>query len=586
MPDDPAPDHPAALPPRRMTVPLPAILAETMAWTAAAWENSPAAVSVMHGPNHLLIWQNAASLALFGRLPLGLPVAQAIPGTTLLDLQILDAVLATGEPVTRERHAIGLRDPSGRDVFARCVASPYGPPGRPPEGVVLSAIDLSGEARAELAANRSRLVAEATHVIAGARDPLSALQALTDVLVPQLADVAAVYVLPGVRDAAALATRPGRPDAVSVSPELAHLGPPPAQTRPRGTPAPFQEMMAAGHAVVVPFEGHDPAVVAADPAAREWMLAARARNVAAVPLSVAGTLMGALVLISAGDRQPYSEPILPFLTDLAARAGLAIAQLRQQLQQAETARKLQQALLPVTPPALPGLQVAARYLAGSADVEVGGDWWDVVPLGDSRVAVSVGDACGRGVDAAILMGQARVAARIATLAGLAPAQVLALVDRHVATAVAEAGREGTVSAQFATALQAVLDLGAGQVRIANAGHLPVLVHAPGSDCRVVAIPPGPPLGLGLNGYQESVLDLPPGGSLLMFTDGLVEDRTHDLDVGLASLASELAQHVHHDAGTCLDKILAGLRRGVAPFVASDDVAVLLVRRLADPHLPG
>jgi serine phosphatase RsbU (regulator of sigma subunit) len=298
-----------------------------------------------------------------------------------------------------------------------------------------------------------------------------------------------------------------------------------------------------------------------------------------VPLALAGRLIGELLLIATGDRQPYSPRILPFLADLGARAGIAIAQVRQHRMQVQVSQQLQRALLPIAPPPLPGLQVAARYLAGAENLEVGGDWWDVVRLGDARVAVAVGDVSGKGVDAATVMGHARVAARAAAIAGLSPAQVLALVDHELADLLDSSGDRGLTGPQFATCVLAVMDLVTGRTVIANAGHLPILLHHPDTGCRFVRTPPGLPLGLDLDGYTETTIEVPPRTSLMVFTDGLVEDRTQDLDEGLGLLAQRLNVHVHEDVDTCLDKVIASL--GLGGTHSSDDVAVVLIRRDAE-----
>ncbi|HEY6794167.1 MAG TPA: PP2C family protein-serine/threonine phosphatase [Kineosporiaceae bacterium] len=550
-----------------------------------AWELSPAATCATQGPEHVLVFQNRASLALFGTRPRGVPILTAFPGTTVLTRADMDAVLRTGEPITQDRRLMGLRDPDGREMFMRSVIAPYGPPGRPPVGLVISGVDLSGEARAEVAANRAAVLAEVTHAMNVASDPGAALHALTDLLVPRLADVAAVYVLPDPRGAHDLAARPHAPESLSLAPHLHPLGPPPPWTTPRSQPVPWQEALAAGVPVLIPFGDRDPARTVPDPRARAWLAGAQARALAAVPLTAAGSLLGVLLLVAAGERQPYTERILPFLTDLANRAGIAIAQVRQHQAELRVSHQLQQAFLPVAPPQPAGLHVAARYLAGAPDVGVGGDWWDVVPLDGNRLAVGVGDASGHGTDAAVLMGQARAAARAATLAGLSPGDVLGLVDQHLVSAIADLGAgDDTVGdvPQFATAVHAVIDPSAGQARIANAGHVPmVALHHPSRRSRLVQIPPGPPLGLGHGGYPEVVVDLPAATSLLLFTDGLVEDRARDLDLGLEALCRQLEAHAHHDVETCLDAVLAGMGAGCAE--RSDDVAALLLR-LDPPHL--
>ncbi|HET9657266.1 MAG TPA: PP2C family protein-serine/threonine phosphatase, partial [Kineosporiaceae bacterium] len=131
--------------------------------------------------------------------------------------------------------------------------------------------------------------------------------------------------------------------------------------------------------------------------------------------------------------------------------------------------------------------------------------------------------------------------------------------------------------QFATALHAVVELDTGRTRLASAGHPPPLVHRPGEGSRVATVPPGPPLGLG-GGHPETEFVLPEGGSLLLFTDGLVEDRSRDLDAGMGELAARLAEQAGPEVAGVLARILDGLRAGEA----ADDVAVVLVRRDGGP----
>lgn len=548
-----------------------------LGWMRKAWESSPVAVAVTFGPQHLLVYQNGASRALFGERSCGVPLGQAFPGTT--PSAELDEALATGEVVARERRQVGVRDVDGGEVPLRFVIAPYGPDGESPVGLVVMTVDLSGEARAELTSNRTALLARLTERMAAAQDATAALQALTDVLVPELADVAAVYVQPDLDRREPHRDRPAVPDAMSLSSALPALGPPPTTASPRERSGRWEALFASGRPVLIRFDDRTADQTAPDPAVRAWLGAAGARDMAFIPLGMTGRLVGAVLLVLIGDREPYSEAILPFLTDVAARAGVAVAQLRQHRHLAEVSHRLQQALLPDAPPYVCGLQVAARYLAGAPEVEVGGDWWEVVQLDDRHVAIGVGDVSGRGVEAAIVMGQARAAMRTASLAGLSPGQVLALLDRQVCDLVAAPCGAPGEAPHFATALHVVLDLVTGLTRLASAGHPPPLVHDGYSGSRAVVVTPGPPIGLGLGGYAECTVDVPPGGSLLMFTDGLVEDRTRDLDLGLAELAAQLTAFAGRDVEHALDKILAA-RRAVGPQgrAPADDVAVVLARR--------
>ena len=221
---------------------------------------------------------------------------------------------------------------------------------------------------------------------------------------------------------------------------------------------------------------------------------------------------------------PFTAADVPFLEDVAARAGATVTQLRTFDQHRQIARDLQRALLPDVPTRLPGLRVAARYVAGGPGVEVGGDWWDVHDLGGGRTGIGVGDVAGRGLSAAVVMGQTRSAMHTAARAGLSPARILELLDLQLADLV----RRGTIARpdhpQFATASYAVVDRVAGTLTVANAGHPPLLLRGPAAPTVLVEAVPGPPLGIGLGGYEELVVPFGPGCLLAAFTDGLVESR--------------------------------------------------------------
>jgi serine phosphatase RsbU (regulator of sigma subunit) len=238
---------------------------------------------------------------------------------------------------------------------------------------------------------------------------------------------------------------------------------------------------------------------------------------------------------------------------------------------------LQRALLPGAPPALPGMRVAARYVAGTADVEVGGDWWDVHPLGEGRVGIGVGDVSGRGMPAAVLMGQARAGMRTAAHARLSPVELLTVLDAHVTDLVVPVDDSGhRLPAKFATAAYAIIDTAEGVLRVANAGHPPLLVRYPCGRVERVECPPGPPLGLGMGGYQEVSVPFPDGALLVAFTDGLVESSTVDVDTGIAAVERTVL-----DAGpdapldVLADKVL-GLADG------TDDTALVLLQRVDAP----
>ena len=199
---------------------------------------------------------------------------------------------------------------------------------------------------------------------------------------------------------------------------------------------------------------------------------------------------------------------------------------------------------------------------------------------EGRTGIGVGDVAGRGLAAAVVMGQARSAMHAAALAGLSPARVLELLDLHLADLV----RRGTAGAgaaagadhpQFATASYAVIDRAAGTLTVANAGHLPLLVRRPGSATVAVQATPGPPLGIGTGGYTELEVPFGPGCLLAAFTDGLVESRQVDAGAGVELLRLQVdAEPLDDDLERTADRLLDTLdgRAG------QDDVALLLLHQ--------
>jgi serine phosphatase RsbU (regulator of sigma subunit) len=545
--------------------PLPEILKAA----GRAWETSPAMITVTWGPDHVLAYQNATSARVLGTRELGLPLDVAFPELGRGSLSSLDRVLQTGEVLDMRHREVRVLDVHGAPLILHYVVAPLGS-GPPHAGVVMTAVDVTSESRAEQSAARATLVTEISERMNASVDPDAALQALTDRLVPTVADLAGVYVI------SAAPPEGGPPPAAQAvaftlgTDLLAAAGPPPPPS-PREGPSPWDAALAAGHTVLIdlaslPEEQTDPANAA-------WVEAAGAHSVAVVPLVIAGELAGALLLLAAGPRPRYLQSDVAFLEDVTARAGAAVAHLRSYQQQRQIALNLQQALLPSTPPTLPGFDVAARYVAGSSDVEVGGDWWDVHHLGDGRIGIGVGDVSGRGVPAAVLMGQARSGMRAAAHADLGPARILTVLDAQVQELVhVGSDPHEPMPPKYATAAYAIVEpADGGHLRIANAGHPPLLLRYPTGEVVQSAAPPGAPLGLGLGDYVEITLPFPPGSILLAYTDGLAESRTRPLDTGIAQLAGDLAAF---DPDEELDALADAM---LAHADSIDDTALVLLR---------
>ncbi|WP_446219072.1 SpoIIE family protein phosphatase [Micromonospora sp. IBHARD004] len=249
------------------------------------------------------------------------------------------------------------------------------------------------------------------------------------------------------------------------------------------------------------------------------------------------------------------------LTQLARLVGVRLE--NAQLYEAEhrIATTLQHSLLPRTLPQLPGAVVASRYLPGSADVEVGGDWYDVIGAADDELVLVIGDVVGKGVRAAAAMGQLRNALRAYVLEGFDPGQALTRLNRLVGS---------TEGGSFATVVCLWFSPRTGRLRYASAGHpSPLLIR--GDDAAFLhdrAL--GPPIGaIPEASYPTVEADLAPGGRLLLYTDGLIEDRQVGIDAALGQLRLDAASPGEHVA----DLVDAVVER-VAGRPRHDDVAVL------------
>lgn len=539
----------------------------------AAWEHSPALIAVTVGVKHVVVFQNAASKAVFGDRDLGRPLSQVFPEMGAATVAAFDDVWAKGLVVQVDRQRVYSRDVHGDEVVLSYTLSPLqGPDG--PEGVVAAAIDVTGHEHAELAAKRNALLSRISAALAEASDISSGLQAFVDTLVPELADFAAVYIAAASRERTPDA-RSVPPAVISLAPALAGLGPPPPPSR-RERPSPWDRLLRTGHPVLITVDAQILDKPTLDPAAVNWLRAAEARAIAAMPLVVAGRYTGALLLLAAGERRSFENRDLPFLNDIAARAGAAMAQQYSQRRHRDIANRLQYALLPPAPPAIPGLSIAARYLPGAPDVEVGGDWWAVQAVSGRRVAIGIGDVSGRGVTAAAVMGQMRAAMRAAAHAPLSPAEVLGMLDAQLADLVIPDLLNEPAPPRFATACYGILDTGTHQLRVANAGHLPLLVRARAGGVRRIDLPPGMPLGLAAHDYGQTDVEINPGDTIAMFTDGLVESRHTDLDDGIESLAAALECYGDNpDLHLVADELLRSMNTRAGH--GEDDTALLLVR---------
>ncbi|WP_435053307.1 SpoIIE family protein phosphatase [Kitasatospora phosalacinea] len=237
---------------------------------------------------------------------------------------------------------------------------------------------------------------------------------------------------------------------------------------------------------------------------------------------------------------------------------------------------LQRSLLPRDLPEHEAVEAAHRYLPAHAGV--GGDWYDVIPLSGARVALVVGDVVGHGLHAAATMGRLRTAVRNFAMLDLPPDELLTHLDAVVAQIDEEetaGGREGAIIG--ATCLYAIYDPVSRRCQLARAGHLPLVLVRPDGTVDIPDTPAGPPLGLRGLPFTTVELDIPEGSQLVLYTDGLVESRTEDIDVGLDRLRAALAHPGRTPEQTCRAVLEAML-----PTDSADDVALLVARTRAVP----
>jgi serine phosphatase RsbU (regulator of sigma subunit) len=290
-----------------------------------------------------------------------------------------------------------------------------------------------------------------------------------------------------------------------------------------------------------------------------------------VPLTVRGRVLGVLTLMTAESDRTYEQRDLAVAEDVGRRAALAIDNAQLHSETREVARRLQQAVLPDALPDLPGWELAALcHPAGRT--EVGGDFYDAVALGDGRLAIVVGDVMGRGVGAAAAMAQMRAAIRAYIAVDPEPEAVMAHLDRLLADHV---GR-------LVTLVYLVADPRTDSAALVHAGHLPPLLVEPAGDVRLLSLPPTVPLGAGTDDRRTVTVPLPPGAGLLAFTDGLVERRAEDIDVGLDRLVACAATFPPGELPRRLPDLVAALRDDER----QDDVTALVAQRTVDGGMSG
>ncbi|MFE1923850.1 SpoIIE family protein phosphatase [Streptomyces asoensis] len=445
-------------------------------------------------------------------------------------------------------------------------------------GVALAAFDSTEQ---YLARRRLTLLNEAAASIGTTLDVVRTAEEVIALLVPRFADFASVDLLDWVLGAD---EPPPVPDGEVVLRRVAHgsahEGTPEAAVRLGETDVhpPFSPPARALR------EGRAVRIQAGEPDFVRWLGERNARapegrrfrigvhSVISVPLRARGTTLGVLVGVRIAHPDDYEADDAVFAEELASRAAVCVDNARRFARERTTALTLQHSLLPRGLPGQAAVEVAHRYLPSGSTAGIGGDWFDVIPLSGSRVALVVGDVVGHGIPSTATMGRLCMAVRTLADVDLPPDELLTHLDDLVTHLAAYDNAGEDVAELGATCLYAVYDPVGRRLTLAAAGHPAPALVLPDGTAQLVRMTPGPPLGVGGLPFEAVTLDLPEGAVVALYTDGLIEDRDRDVDRATGELCSALTA-----PAATLDALCDGVLKAVLPDEPSDDVALLLAR---------
>ncbi|MFJ5970356.1 SpoIIE family protein phosphatase [Streptomyces sp. NPDC093060] len=511
----------------------------------------------------------------------------------------LRRVLETGDSIT-DMHVTGFVPGSEeRRHWSVNLYRVHSGSGRP-IGIAWLGTDITARraaAREAAAARRNlALLNEAGARIGNSLDLETTARELLDVVVPGFCDLATVDLYqglltgdetpPGLADGSAALRRVAFASAVSDAP-FSGSGEPVAVGEVHHFPfnSPCADALRTARPQRVPAE--DGGLV---------------QSMLVVPMVAHDTVVGLAQFARTKGSEPFGDRDRDLAVELAARAAVCIDNARLYRREHERALILQRSLLPPGDPEASGLDIACRYLPGNAATEVGGDWFDVIELPGHRTALVVGDVMGRGLRAAVAMGELRTAVRTLALLDLEPAEVLSALDEiarglgtpggvQQATRAARQPRDADLSEVYlATCVYAVYDSVTRRCTFANAGHLPPVLVEPGEAALMLDVPPGMPLGVGGEPFEEVEVELPEGALLALYTDGLVESRDHPLDEGLQAFVGALTDPAHpspdrHPSTTALradthrnlEDVCDHVLNTLDTHHGEDDIALLMAR---------
>ncbi|MFE7125887.1 SpoIIE family protein phosphatase [Streptomyces sp. NPDC057617] len=451
-------------------------------------------------------------------------------------------------------------------------------------GVCMTLTDVTrSRARRRLA-----LLGEASRRIGTTLDVMTTAQELADMAVPLLADYVTVDLadavpigetpplnrlepvrarIPVFRRAGVASIHPGLPESTFALGEAVYV--------PR--PSPFLHALESGRSHFEPvLDTSRGTWLDKDPIRAKVINRTRMHSVMMVPLKTSDEVLGIAVFVRNDNPVPFSHDDLLFAEELVLRASLHVYKAHLYTRERSAMLALQRNLLPHHLYGGPMVEVASHYLPSDMHEGVGGDWYDVIRLTGDRVALVIGDVVGHGIGAAATMGQMRTAVLTLATLDLPPDELLTRLDALAVRLSNENENEsadsfnGTV---VASCLYAVYDPSRKIWSMARAGHPAPMARTPSGEVTLLDVPGGTGIGYGLSPYESIDVELPEGSIVALYTDGLIETRNADIDMGLGRLrkalmapVSDLDELCHRTVDTMM-----------GPKAPSDDVALLLAR---------
>ena len=426
--------------------------------------------------------------------------------------------------------------------------------------------EQAARAEAETAREQLAFLLRASGLLSASLDYEQTLSQVAKLVVPRLADWASIQVIEEDGTLRTLAIAHVDPAKVEMAEELQRRYPTDLSA-PYGVP----HVIRTGRAEVVP--EILPSMlddVGLDDELRGILEDLQLRSTMIVPLAARGRVFGAITLVWAESGRNYTQDDLPLVEELAARAALAIDNARLFQERDHIAVALQRSLLPPELPSIPRVELAARYRASGAGNEVGGDFYDVFETGDGNWSLLIGDVCGKGPEAAALMGIARHTVRTASMQEKRPSRVLSILNEGIL-------RQST-DGRFCTVCYVRMHPREDGMRltVATGGHpLPLILRADGSVEQAGV--PGTLIGvLEDPEITDLAVELGPRDALLLYTDGVTDEQSEEEEFGEERLTEVFRSCVGKDA----EEIARTIEQAVmefAPGVPRDDIAILVAR---------